>query len=103
MYLYTLQSSESSSDVVIRRWRGLSHISNLTPHLPLRMIDLAVMMMKTSLMMREVLSEMRAFMMNDDGDFVQVMIFLTLLCNVRVAYTDLHWDGPESDTGAYII
>ena len=59
--LYTLQSSESSSDVGIRRGRGLSHISNLTPHLPLRMIDLVVMMMM--MMMRAVMSEMRAFMM----------------------------------------
>ena len=37
-----------------------------------------------------------------DGDFVKVMIFLPLLCYVCVAYTDLHWDGPESDTGAHI-
>ena len=39
-----------------------------------------------------------------DGDFVQVMIFLPLLCYVRVTvtYTDLHWDGPASDTGVYM-
>ena len=38
----------------------------------------------------------------DEGtydDFVQVMIFILLLCYVRVASTDLNWDGPPSDKG----
>ena len=38
-----------------------------------------------------------------DGNFIQVMILIPLLCYIRVAYTDLHWDGPESDTGASVI
>ena len=46
------------SDVGIRRGRRLSHISNLTPHLPMIIIHFVVLMMRM---------EMRAIMMMQCG------------------------------------
>ena len=52
------RATGSSSDVGIRRGRGLSYISNLTPHLPMIIIHFVVLMMRM---------EMRAIMMMQCG------------------------------------
>ena len=62
MYMYMYHRAGGSSDVGIRRGRGLSHISNLTPHLPMIIIHLVVTRMRKLGML-----EMRAIMRMQRG------------------------------------
>ena len=54
------RATGSSSDVGIRRGRGLSPISNLTPHLPVIIIHFVVLMMRME--MRPIMMMQRGWM-----------------------------------------